>query len=345
MPNRNDVAARAGVSPAVVSYVLNDSNYVSSEKREAVLKAIEELSYHPNYAACSLKKNRTRQLLLLADDIRNEIFSEIGYYMEQYAFEKGYYLSMSSCSRQKAMDYVDVFYSRHHDGIFLASNVYTAEEMNYFAEKGVSLVLFQTRIYQNLSPKITVVGGDYMRGVEIAIDYLIEQKGHRNIGYLGGPGIPTTPEEPSPFGEGLRINGYLNSLRRHGLPINMDFICLSTGTLDSDTFEKMLNDLVDRTFALPDEIRPTAFFATDDRSAARLVRKIQEHGHSVPEDMQVIGFGNTYSSYSCCPQLTTMNLPKKEISQKAVEALIAKSTGEIPKNVLFPMELIIRHSA
>ena len=345
MANRNDVAARARVSPAVVSYVLNDSNYVSSEKREAVLKAIEELGYHPNYIARSLKNKQTRQFLLLADDIRNEIFSEIGYYMEQYAFEKGYYLSMASCSHKKAMDYIDVFYSRHHDSIFLASNVYTSEEMNRIAEKGVSLVLFQTRIYQGLNQKVTVVSGDYMRGVETAIDYLIEKKGHRNIGYLGGPGIPTTPDEPGPFGEGLRINGYLNSLRRHGLPVNMDFMCLSNGVMDTLAYESILDELVVRTFAMPEEIRPTAFFATDDRSAARLVRHIQEHGHSVPEDMQVIGFGNTYSSYSCRPQLTTVNLPKKEIALKAVEAMISKSMGETPKNILFPMELVIRNSA
>ncbi|MEN6313192.1 MAG: LacI family DNA-binding transcriptional regulator [Clostridiaceae bacterium] len=345
MPNRNDVAARAGVSPAVVSYVLNDSNYVSIEKREAVLKAIDELGYHPSYVARSLKSKRTHQLLLLADNIQNEIFSEMGYYMEQYAFEKGYYLSMASCSRKKAMDYVDVFYSRHHDGIFLASNVYTSEEMNHFAEKGVSLVLFQTRIYQDLSPKITVIGGDFMRGVETAIDYLIEQKGHRYIGYLGGPGIPTTPEEPGPFGEGLRINGFLNSIRRHGLPINMDMLSLSSATTDMDIFDKALDDLVKKIFSIPAEVRPTAFFATDDRSAARFVRHIQEHGYSVPEDMQVIGFGNTYSSHSCRPQLTTVNLPKQEISQMAVEALIAKSMGETHKNVLFPMELIIRQSA
>ena len=48
---RNDVAKLAGVSPAVVSYVINDSNYVSQEKREAVLKAVKELEYTPNVFA------------------------------------------------------------------------------------------------------------------------------------------------------------------------------------------------------------------------------------------------------------------------------------------------------
>ena len=55
---RNDVAKLAGVSPAVVSYVINDSNYVSQEKREAVLKAVKELEYTPNVFAKSLRTNR-----------------------------------------------------------------------------------------------------------------------------------------------------------------------------------------------------------------------------------------------------------------------------------------------
>ncbi len=47
MATRKDVADLAGVSPAVVSYVLNKSNYVSEEKRAAVLKAVEKLNYQP----------------------------------------------------------------------------------------------------------------------------------------------------------------------------------------------------------------------------------------------------------------------------------------------------------
>lgn len=50
LATRNDVAKLANVSPAVVSYVINNSNYVSAEKRQAVLEAIEKLDYHPSYA-------------------------------------------------------------------------------------------------------------------------------------------------------------------------------------------------------------------------------------------------------------------------------------------------------
>ena len=54
---RNDVAKLAGVSPAVVSYVINKTKFVSEEKTQAVLDAIKELNYQPNLYARSLKTN------------------------------------------------------------------------------------------------------------------------------------------------------------------------------------------------------------------------------------------------------------------------------------------------
>ncbi|WP_243130964.1 LacI family DNA-binding transcriptional regulator [[Clostridium] symbiosum] len=77
MATRKDVADLAGVSPAVVSYVLNKSNYVSEEKRAAVLKAVEKLNYQPNYMGRSLKNKKTNNLGLICDDIRSELFPRL----------------------------------------------------------------------------------------------------------------------------------------------------------------------------------------------------------------------------------------------------------------------------
>ena len=54
MVNISDVANRANVSAMTVSRVTNNSGYVKAETRERVLRAMEELNYHPNYLARSL---------------------------------------------------------------------------------------------------------------------------------------------------------------------------------------------------------------------------------------------------------------------------------------------------
>ena len=68
---RNDVARLAGVSPAIVSYVINQTKFVSEEKTLAVKKAIEELHYRPNLYARSLKTNKSMQIAFVCDNLRN----------------------------------------------------------------------------------------------------------------------------------------------------------------------------------------------------------------------------------------------------------------------------------
>ena len=62
--NIKDVARRAGVSTATVSYVLNGTKKVSEETRRRVLRAVEGLQYQPNQQARSLRMNQGRDVLV-----------------------------------------------------------------------------------------------------------------------------------------------------------------------------------------------------------------------------------------------------------------------------------------
>ena len=88
---RNDVAKRANVSPAVVSYVINNSKFVSPEKVAAVRRAIDELQYRPNMQARGLKTNRSMQIAFVCDNLMNYWLEDA----EQRLFENGY---SSRCS-------------------------------------------------------------------------------------------------------------------------------------------------------------------------------------------------------------------------------------------------------
>ena len=74
---REDVARLANVSPTIVSYVLNNSNYVSQEKREKVLEAVRELNYIPNQLARGLRTSRSAQFIFVCDNIQAELFEAV----------------------------------------------------------------------------------------------------------------------------------------------------------------------------------------------------------------------------------------------------------------------------
>src|SRR5207302_10291898 len=90
MPTVQDVAQRAGVSTATVSYVLNGTRFVSEVLRERVLAAVRELQYEPNAAARTLRSNRSATIGLLIADLQNPFFTEAVQGTEDFAQARGY---------------------------------------------------------------------------------------------------------------------------------------------------------------------------------------------------------------------------------------------------------------
>lgn len=184
---RNDVAKLAGVSPAVVSYVINDSNYVSQEKREAVLKAVKELEYTPNVFAKSLRTNRSNQIALVGDTLQAELYEELSAQL----FQKGFFSCLFYSQKE------DTFINRLIEGrfaaIFMASNAFTAEQLNRIVQNGIPLILYQSREYIGLDPRIVIRAPDIYNDVKQILNYLI-MKGHRRIAFVaplntGQPGL------------------------------------------------------------------------------------------------------------------------------------------------------------
>src|SRR5690625_1529141 len=91
---RNDVAKRAGVSTATVSYVINNKGNVSEKTRTKVLEAVRELNYKPDMVARSMVTKETKQLSIILNDIANPFYSEVVLGFENMAMEKGYFVNV-----------------------------------------------------------------------------------------------------------------------------------------------------------------------------------------------------------------------------------------------------------
>lgn len=343
MANRNDVAKLAGVSPAVVSYVLNNSNYVSEEKRKAVLEAVDELSYCPNYFARSLKKSNGQQIMFLSDDIRNEVFLELAYEMEQYAFEKGYYITVGSCSAERIPFYMRMLLSRQCDGLFITNNMFSAEQLELIAKK-VPTVLFQTKDYEKLSDNICVVTGDISDGMEQLVHYLVDCKGYEQFVYIGSLYTKIMPDEKSVLGSGLRSKGFMEAVERRGMTLGKELHFITEPeTINENNYS--LNAYLDRALALRNPSKRTAFVFANDSEATRSISLLQRRGYQIPEDVAVAGFGGTMSGRITNPQLTTVSYPKQEIARASMAILLEDKQNRKHVNIRFPMTLIESESA
>jgi len=129
MANIKDVANKAQVSTATVSYVINKKGKVSDKLISKVNQAIKELNYHPSRIARSLRKGKTMTIGLLMDDISNQFGAEFTRGLMSAARQKDYNVIISNLDRKgdEERDFLNQFLSQQVDGI-IYSGYGTAED-------------------------------------------------------------------------------------------------------------------------------------------------------------------------------------------------------------------------
>lgn len=323
---RNDVAERAGVSPAVVSYVINQTKFVSEEKTLAVKKAIEELHYRPNVYARSLKTNRSMQIAFVCDNLRND-WLEIA---EKMFFDKGYFVS--HCYSRDGEDFIQMLIEGRFDGVFMLSNRYTASQLNEIAQAGIPIVLYKTRDYSFLESNIVTVAPDIYGGIMKAVSYLIA-RGHKRI--ILAPPLRYNMN----LKKGYRERAYKEALEKNGLVYDESLVCRNT-----DTMEAICSTVFDLIFSGKAEDRPTALVAGDDYLAANIMQYVKKLGLEVPKDLAVIGMDDTYLSEILSPRLSSVDFSKEEFSRKLVDTMLRLVEGEGAQDEFIRVSLSVRES-
>ena len=324
---RNDVAKLAGGSPAVVSYVINKTKFVSEEKTQAVLDAIKELNYQPNLYARSLKTNRSMQIAFVCDNLRND-WLEIA---EKKLDKLGY--NVSHCYSRDGDDFIQSLISGRYDAVFMLSNRYKAVQLNRIAEAGIPVVLYKTREYSHLEPNIVAVAPNLYSGVEKTVNYLVF-RGHRRILFV-------PPLRYNMYiTRGYRERGYRDALEVNGIPYDERYVCTN-----ADTMEGVLSHVFDMVFSKSKDERATAIIAGNDFIAASIMQYVKKLGMKIPDDLAVVGTDNTYIAEMVSPTLTSIDFSKEDFSQKLVDTLMALLRGEKAQDQFLPVSLCVRESA
>jgi LacI family transcriptional regulator len=321
---RTDVARYAGVSTAVVSYVINGGpKPVASATAERVRDAIKALNYQPNATARALTMGSARLLGMIVPDSTNPYFAELTDAIAQAAAARGYALLAANSrtdgdtERQSTLNLV----SRQVDAIILAT-VLSPSEVAAMPVHGVPRVLIDQ---SSAVHGIPTVSTDFEQGAALGVQHLVSH-GHQDIAILVGKDIDPAHVDP-------RHNGWKKALRESGLP---------EGPAEFTDFTRQGGyDATRRLLELPE--RPTAIFASSDLLAVGALRALHEAGLAIPEDVAVVSFDGTSESEFSWPQLTTVRQPIDHIAETVLEA--ALSGGNADGRVqLLPAELIIRRS-
>ena len=323
MAGIRDVARQAGVSPATVSRVINGTTPVAADKRERVLRAIEEMGFVPNEVARSLFKKSSKTIGVIIPSIRNPYFTQLADVIDAAAKERGYRIVLYNVHHDLDQERaaLQMLAAANADGVIVASNNEALQEelVNYQMPVVVVDALFQT---QNVNAYLYC---DYYQGGRLAAEHLTAC-GCRNLVCIRGvQGLYTAQ---------ARYEGYRDYCREHGLTeqvVECDY--------DFEAGLSMTEELLER-FPQVDGI-----VACNDMVAISVYKILHKRNIAVPDQIQLVGFDDIHLASLISPELTTIHQPIGAMGRRAVEVIL--NEGHLPKEgrrQSFPVSLVPRET-
>jgi len=324
-----DIAKRAGVSVATVSHVINNTRFVSEELREKVRKVMEELDYHPNLVAGSLRRKKTNTIGLIVPDNSNPVFAELSRAIEDIGFSSGYsvILCNSAYNLDKEIKYVRVLRSKRVDGLIIIPTTVQATYINQLVDSGLPVIILDRTVPDAKTDSVLL---DNYQGTYDATVHLIKL-GHSLIAYIDRPfDLPHSLD---------RLRGYRKALEENGIQLKDELIV--RGGFDYEGGAEAMQKLLKR------KPTPTAVIAFNDISAIGAIRAIEDCELKVPQDISIVGFDDIPQSSFTTPRLTTVHFPKYRMAEVAFELLQKKLEGtssDRRAEIVLPLRLVVRES-
>ncbi|WP_420642583.1 LacI family DNA-binding transcriptional regulator [Candidatus Leptofilum sp.] len=305
-PTIADVAREASVSKATVSRVLSGrAEYMRDATRQRVEQAIERLNYRPSSVARSLTSKRTHTAGILISDVGNPFYPEVIHGVEDSAFKDGYdvFLCNTNYDEKRGMAFVRSLIDKRVDGVLIMSSSMSDDWLAELARNNVPAVVLDWEV-QDAKGNLSLLRVDYQKGVQEAVDHLIEL-GHRQFVHVSGPVELRTTH--------WRQEAFLNALEKHGIP-TADVMMIE-GNLRIEGGREAMKVITESGEG------KTAVFSANDLMAMGILAEARALGIKVPTDMSVIGLDDIWLSTQTDPPLTTVALPRYEIGQTAMQLL------------------------
>ncbi|MFD7510281.1 LacI family DNA-binding transcriptional regulator [Streptomyces sp. NPDC059853] len=365
-----DVAARAGVSAATVSRVLNGNYPVAGSTRSRVLRAVDELEYVVNGPASALAAATSDLVGVLVNDIADPFFgvmasaiqSQIGpagdHEAEPPHGQKMAIICNTGGSPERELTYLtQLLRQRGHAVVHTGGTVVDPALRGALSWRRRRLEAGGTRVVlcgrqplaapsgggaqgaahgpeEDPGPAPVALTFDNFGGARRLTTHLLDL-GHQRIGYLAGPAARTTTRQ--------RLDGHRAALAAAGHP---------GGTAGAPEAERLtVHGGYDRASGydgalelLRREPGLTAVVAANDTVALGACAALRERGLRIPEDISVAGFDDLPFAIDAAPALTTVRIPLHEAGARAGRLALGREEAPAGRMATLPADLMVRAS-
>ncbi|MEA4965158.1 MAG: LacI family DNA-binding transcriptional regulator [Oscillospiraceae bacterium] len=324
-----DIASMAGVSPAAVSFVLNNKGGVSEKTKERILQIIAQTGFTPNVHTRRLNLRKSFNINLAikqnVSTLTNLFYMEIllGILSESRNYDYNIVLSdISDLEREKHL--LRNIKNSDTDGIIFIQDPsqYIITEVE---EADLPHIIVDT---QNPNHQHTVIRLDYEEAARTSVEYLIS-KGHKSIAFIG--------MEKNPGFYVNTFNGYRAAIEAASLAIMPNWI-QSTAYDESSSYACMDRILSAGTV-------PTAVFCASDIFAYSSMQCAKDKGYGVPEDISFLGMDDIHTSKYMQPPLSTLHIDEEYMGKSAMRLIDKMINGEKCESIILSSTTIIERKS
>jgi DNA-binding LacI/PurR family transcriptional regulator len=300
-----DVAAAAGVSVATCSYVLSGradrTTPLPEPTRHRVEEAARQLGYKGNTAARSLRRQRSELLALVYAPPVGPWLDRLTMECEDIAAAHGYSVIGVPVRRlDRAAQSLRVITRGHVDAAIFTPGLSDDLDLTAARRSTRALMAFSDHLDLN---GVDVVRNNVRQAVAEATAYLLDARRER-IAFLSHAARNDD-----------RYLGYVDALQARGLDVDPELVRI--GAASREEAVVVVRDLLDS----PNP--PDAVVSESDRGAFAALQAAVDRGFKVPDDLAVIGTGNTLEATYSSPPLTSVGMYQLDFTEM-VEALFAR---------------------
>lgn len=304
--NLLDVARHAGVSPATVSRVVNNSAPVSDSIRARVLSSADILGYEiiPARAGGGVS---ARTVAVIVPDLLNPFYPELlrGIDLEARQDDTALILYDTAEDTQPEEHILRMVTSHALDGVIIAGSRFATDNLLAYCKRFAIPMVVINRSTPSCTD-VACIRVDFEKATYHAARHLLSL-GHKRIGFLSGPELTEMAL--------ARRRGLENALKEAGLALKPMWLASGFPNV-AGGFHAMSSLL-----SLPEQDRPTAVQAYNDLMALGALQAIHTHRLIVPRDISIVGFDDISSAAHSNPPLTTIEQPKAYMGSLAMRIL------------------------
>ena len=270
-----DIALYTGFSTATVSRVLNNNYPVSSETRDQILNAFEQLNYEPNLVAKSLRSKKSNLVAIIVADIENPYYMTIAKQIDKYIFDKGYNLITCSTdeSIEKEEEIIRMLLSKNIDAIAISPCDSKNTNLTEMINRNIPIILIDRKLDEH--QQLPYIGtNNFKESYELTKELI--SKGHEKLGIVTGSLNTSTGIE--------RLNGFKAALSDSQLNFHEEW--MFNGQFKEDTTFDVIDEHLYNDLALP-----TGMVICNNVMTKGVLSVFDKYQINIPQDVSIVSYG------------------------------------------------------